>query len=43
MIADLFPDLIVFTSPQEYSADTIPISFDVTIHAKKSISVHGKE
>ena len=31
--ADLFPDLIVFTSPHERSAAPIPSTFDVTLHA----------
>ena len=33
--ADLFPDLIVLTSPHELSADPIPRIFEVTLQATK--------
>ena len=32
---DIFPDLIVLTSPHERSADPIPIIFEVTLQATK--------
>ena len=35
MIAYILPYLIVFTSPQEFSAVTIPRNFDVNLHATK--------
>ena len=34
-MADIFPYLIVFTSPQERSAAPTPRTFDVTLHATK--------
>ena len=34
-MADLFPDLVVFMSPQELSDAPIPRTFDVTLHATK--------
>ena len=33
--SDLFPDLIVLTSPHERSADPIPRIFEVTLKATK--------
>ena len=42
--ADLFPDLIVFTSPHELSVDPIPRIFEVNLQATKPITlVDGKE
>ena len=42
--SDLFPDLIVLTSPHEHSADLIPSVFEVTLQAKKPRTlVDGKE
>ena len=41
---DLFPDLIVLTSPNEHSEDPIPIMFEVTLQATKPRTlVDGKE
>ena len=43
-MADVLPDLIVFTSPQERSAAPITRTFDVTLHATKPITlVKGSE
>ena len=42
--ADLFPDLIVLTSPHELSADPNPRIFKVTLQAKKPRTlVYGNE
>ena len=42
--ADLFPDLIVLTSPHERSADHIPRIFEVNLQATKlGTLVDGKE
>ena len=42
--ADLFPNLIVLTPPQEYSANHIPRIFEVTMQATKPrIFVDGKD
>ena len=38
-ISDLFPDLIVLTSPHERSAGPIPRIFEVTLQAKKPITL----
>ena len=41
---DIFPDFIVFTSPQERSEDPIPRIFEVTLQgAKPRTLVDGKE
>ena len=37
--ADLFPDLIVLTSPHERSAYPIPSIFEVTLQATKPITL----
>ena len=34
-IADIFPDLIILTSPHERSEDPIPIFFEVNLQASK--------
>ena len=39
IVEDLLPDLIVFTSPQEYSSAPIPRTFDMTLHATKPITL----
>ena len=42
--ADIFPDLIVLTSPHERSADHIPVIFEVTLQATKPRTlVDGKD
>ena len=37
--ADIFPDLIVLTSPHESSADPIASIFEVTLQATKPITL----
>ena len=42
--SDIFPDLIVLTSPHERSADPIPSIFEVTLQATKPRTlVDGKD